>query len=81
MLCSVCSTCYQIIRSFQLVIKLSVTFLWHMLCSDGSAGQSNATDGSARYGADQGADAAGNATRGGAAATGQVRVPGRLDSI
>ena len=52
-----------------------------MLCSDGSAGQSNATDGSARYGADQGADAAGNATRGGAAATGQVRVSGRLDSV
>jgi len=43
MLCSVCSTCYQIIISFQLVIKLSVIFLWHMLCSDGSAGQSNAT--------------------------------------
>ena len=55
--------------------------LWYMLCSYGSAEQSNATDGSARYGADQGADAAGNATRGGAAATGQVRVSGRLDSI
>ena len=52
-----------------------------MLCSDGLAGQFNATDGSTRYGADQGADASVNATRDGAAATGQVRVPGRLDSI